>query len=587
MKDENSEVIYVGKAKNLKNRVNQYFSGKIQLPKVQAMVDNIQDFEYIITETELEALILECNLIKRYSPKYNILLKDDKGYPYICITSEAFPKIKLARRMKPDKSKYYGPYVNSTVARQVIDILKKVFNIRDCNRNLPRDIKKSRPCLNYHIHMCDAPCNAYISKDDYNANIKDIYSFLDGNYKSVTENLTDKMRHAADMLEFERAARFRDRIEIINNLQERQRITSTKQDNKDIVGLYRIVNHVCFQVFFIRDGKTIGRDHFFVKAQSDDTNIELMTNFIKQYYTLKSQVIPKKIYLSCEIEDKDLTSQYLTQIADEKIELIVPKRGDNLKLIDLATSNAKEALEIKNLEQNKYKRRLNTILNDLKNALALEKDPVRIESYDISNISGADNIGVCVVFNNALPQKSAYRKFNIKTHYQIDDYASMREVVERRLHRALDGDEKFLPLPDLILVDGGRGHVSSIRAVVTELGLNIPVFGLVKDDKHTTRALTTEHDEIEINRTSQLFKFLTRMQDEVHRFAINTHHSKHKRTSFNSTLTKIDGVGEATAKKLLRHFKSIAAIKSADIIELEKIVSRKIANNVHNHFKNV
>lgn len=584
MFDKNDEIIYVGKAKNLKNRVSSYFrKNSSHTPKVIAMVENIVRFEYIIVGSEFEALVLECNLIKQYQPYYNILLKDDKAYPYIKITmNEQYPRIMLARRVMRDKAQYFGPYLNTKVVNETIDTVKTVFNVRSCNRVLPRDIGKDRPCLNYQIGKCSAPCGNKISQHDYKGQFAKIVDFLNGNHSEVIKIMEQSMQQAAEKLQFEKAAKLRDKMETINHIRDKQKMTSTSLGNKDVVSVADIGSYVCIMLLNIRDGKMINREHFILKNSDKESKESLLTDFIKQHYSL-TDFIPNKILVQYQIEDIELIQQWLSEKCGSKITISIPQKGENAQLIKMAENNAVELLKLHILKTDTGKKKMNDLIYQIKTTFGLENPPMRIESYDISNISGADSVGVCVVYENGVPKKSAYRLFNIQSVEGADDYGSIRETLYRRLENGVENVKGF-ELPDLILIDGGKGHVKAAKEIVEFYKLDIPVFGMVKDDRHRTRGVTTESDEIYIKRTDAIFKFLTQVQDETHRFAITSFHKKHKKSMLKSELTNIKGVGEAKKNKLLKAFKSINAIKDADAEELSKVVDDKTAQNIYDYF---
>ena len=589
MYNSENTVIYVGKAKNLKNRVSQYFhkSGN-HTSKVLAMISNIDHFEYIITSTEFEALVLECNLIKQYMPKYNILLKDDKSHPYIKITlNEDFPRIFLAHKMVNDGVKYFGPYLSSRTINEIIDVIKTVFNVRSCSKKIIEGSSKMRPCLNYQIGRCAAPCAGYISSGEYRKLFDEIISFLDGNYSEIEEKIKGQMLYASENLEFEKAAKLRDKLNAVRRISNRQSAISTTQSNRDIVAFYRDNKTICFQIFFVRSGKIIGREHYIIKNGDEDGNSAVMTDFIKQYYGMNLN-IPPEIVLQYNITDSELIERWLGEKAKSRVKITVPKRGDKLKLVSMAVENAREELKLHFMKYDIKMRKMSDIMLEMKETLGLEKAPVIIESYDISNISGTDSVGVMVVFENGVPKKSAYKKFNIRSTTAPDDYQSMKEVLYRRLSNGIEGEEGFTPLPDIIFLDGGKGQVSAVREITDFMKLDIPLFGLVKDDRHRTRGITTETEEIGIKRTSTLFKFLTEIQDEVHRFAIKTFKAKHKKTVFGSELTEIDGVGEKTRIALIKHFKTIKAIKEASANEILEVkgISKKTAQAIYSYYHN-
>lgn len=596
MKNSDGKIIYVGKSKALKNRVSSYFvNSKSHNVKTKKMVSNVYDFDYMVTDSEVEALILECNLIKKYMPKYNILLKDDKQYPYIKITSkEEYPRIFITRKLVKDGSKYFGPYMSASNTKETLEVIKKLFKIRSCNKVLPRDIGKDRPCLYYHIGQCSAPCANKISKEEYSEMFSQIASVLNGNYSVLTDALTEKMYTASENLEFEKAAGYRDRINHLKALDEKQKIISSNKDNRDIIGLYKDANDACVQVFYMRGGKMLGSEHH-IFENCDDSDSELILSFVKQFY-FNSTNLPKEILIPVEIEDKSEIEQWLSERKGSKVSLIIPKRGDKANSVAMVSRNAEETLKIHKFKRDKEQTDRNEILSSLMKVLNLKNVPHRIESYDISNISGSGSIGVCVVYNNAKPLKSAYRKFNIKTVEGANDYESTREVIFRRICEAYKEDDlikegkldrskaKFLPLPDLILLDGGKGHVNFIRELFDTMGEDIPVYGLVKDDKHRTRALTDSDSEFVIDNDSELFKFLTRLQDEVHRFAITAFRKKHEKSNVHSELDDIPGIGPKKRNRLLMYFTSVNRIKTATYEELCTAVDKRAARSVYNYF---
>ena len=596
MRDINGEVIYVGKSKALKNRVSQYFMNlKSHSTKTDAMVSHVADFEYIMTDTEVEALILECNLIKKYRPQYNILLKDDKHYPYIKITlNEEYPRILMTRRINNDGARYFGPYMSAATVRNVIETIKKIFKVRSCSKKLPQEIGKGRPCLYHHIGQCSAPCCNKISAEEYRESFDQIADVLGGKYKEIIDNLTKKMLLASENLEFERAARYRDKIESIKILDDKQQMISTKDDNRDIIGVYNGEEDSCIRIFYMRNGKMQGSEYFIFENRNLESTT-LISSFIKQYY-YNATNIPKEILISSHIEDMDDISKWLSDMTGHKISIVFPQRGDKVKLINMVCKNAEESLKQYYFKRNREQMEQNKILSDLVEVLNLPHIPYRIESYDISNISGENSVGVCIVYNNAKASKANYRKFNIKTVSGSDDYESTREVIARRINRAYKEQDdinnnrldkklaKFLPLPDLILLDGGKGHVKSIRMLLDTFGEEIPVFGLVKDDKHRTRAIVDENKEYRIDVDSPLFRLLTDIQEEVHRFAITSFRNKKEKSIVASELENISGIGESKRRKLLQTFMSVDRIKSATFDELSDVLDKKTAENVYKHF---
>lgn len=596
MKNSNGDVIYVGKSKLLKNRVSQYFNNsKNHSTKTISMVNNVFDFDYIVTDTEVEALVLECNLIKKYKPKYNILLKDDKQYPYIKITmQDEYPRIYMTRQIKKDGAKYFGPYISSFVVKDTLETIKKVFKVRSCSKKLPQDIGKGRPCLYYHINQCSAPCDNKISAEEYNDVFDKITDVLNGKYSEIIDSLTKQMYEASENLEFERAARYRDKITSLKVFDEKQKVVSTKEDNRDIIGIYQDENESCIQIFYMRDGKIVGSEHY-VFDFDESTKEELISGFVKQYY-FNATIIPKEILLPIEFDDSLEVQSWLSQKAEHKISLVFPKKGEKLKLIDMVCKNAEELLYNYRFKRDREKLKENNILSQLMKTLSLNSPPYRIECYDISNISGAQSVGACVVYKNAKEHKKSYKRFNIKTVEGSNDYESMREVIFRRINNAYKEEEaikngdinledaKFLPLPDLILLDGGKGHVSAIKLLLETLGEEIPVFGLVKDNNHFTRSITDENDEIALNKEDDLFKFLAQMQDEVHRFAIEGFRKRHIDHSLHSKLDDIKGIGPAKRNKLMQTFLSIDRIKRATLEELTTVLDLKSGTEVYNYF---
>lgn len=596
MKDAGGNVIYVGKSKVLKNRVNQYFQKSVNhSPKTLAMVKCINDFEYILTDTESEALALECNLIKKHRPKYNILLKDDKQYPYIKITAkDDFPRVFVTRNLKKDGSLYFGPYMNTISIREALDEIRKTFKIRSCNKKITADGIKSKPCLYYHIGQCSAPCNKMIDKEEYDNSIKQITDVLNGNVKKQIKDLTEKMFEASQNMEYEKAALLRDRINGIKILGEKQRISSAKSANRDVIGICEENETYCIQIFYYRDGKTEGSEYFVIE-EKDSSKGEILESFIKQFYFTNTH-IPSEIILSEEIEDTEAISEWLTETAAHKVLITVPKKGEKLKVADMVVKNAEESLYKYKLSESRGDKRQNEILKKLTKLFNLSNIPYRIECYDISNISGKTSVGAQIVYVDAAPKKSLYRKYNIKDVVGANDYESMREVLFRRFSEGYKEEDaikngnldknsaKFLPFPDLIFLDGGKGHVSSVKELFETLGEEIPVFGLVKDDFHKTRGITDEENEFPLGSKDDLFKFLSCMQDEVHRFAITAHRKKREKDSVRSGLENIQGVGPATRKKLLKHFSGISKIKDASIKELEAVTNRKVAQSIYDFY---
>ncbi len=596
MKNSDGRVIYVGKSKALKNRVSQYFQNTAShTPKTLAMVEKVNDFDYILTDTEAEALALECNLIKKYRPRYNILLKDDKQYPYIKITmNEDFPKIIMTRQVSRDGGLYFGPYMSAFMVKETLDVIKKIFQVRSCSKKLPRDIGKDRPCLLYHLKQCSAPCDGKISREEYREVFHRIENVLKGNNKEIIAELEEKMYKASADMEYEKAGSYRDKIESIKALGERQKVTSAKNDSRDVIGVYFEKNECLIQIFYIREGKVIGTEQFVFETGGAHLG-ETIEAFIKQFY-YASTTIPKEILIPEAFEEMEDIEKWLGSNCGHRVSLVVPKKGEKLRLLEMVSKNAEESFKIHKFKRDKEESDGNRILSQLCQALSLKAVPYRIESYDISNISGADSIGAEIVYVNAKPCRRLYRKFNIKTVSGADDYQSMQEIIRRRMTESYieeerlatgemaKGKEKFLPRPDLILLDGGRGHVNAVKAVMAEFQENIPVFGLVKNDKHQTRGLTDENGEFPIERDSELFKFITCMQDEVHRFAITAFRKKHEKGITNSQLENIKGIGKERRKRLLKYFGSVEKIKKATLDELTIALDKKSAENVYKYF---
>ncbi|MBQ3060907.1 MAG: excinuclease ABC subunit UvrC [Lachnospiraceae bacterium] len=605
MHNEKDEIIYVGKAISLKNRVRQYFQSSRNLSeKIKKMVSNVAYFEYIVTDSELEALVLECNLIKKHRPRYNTMLKDDKGYPYIKVTvSEEFPRVLFARNIKKDKSKYFGPYTSAKAVKDTIELLKKLFMIRSCNRCLPKDIGKERACLNYHIKQCQAPCQGYISKAEYGKQIKGVLEFLGGNYKDIAKNLEEKMKQAAAELEFEEAARYRDLLESVRHIADKQKINDSSFEDKDVIACaiakrdYSEIYESVIQVFFIRNGKLIGREHFHMTNEGEISSTEVISAFVKQYYS-GTPFVPKNILLQTEIEDLELVTQWLKEKRGSGVNIVVPIKGRKEKLVELAFDNAAMVLSKDMDKLYKEDKRIKEALETIKNATGIEKLD-RIESFDISNISGFLSVGSMVVFENGKPKSNDYRKFKIKSVVGPNDYASMREVLERRfLHGISEGREleaagedkmlgSFSHLPDVIFMDGGKGQVNVALEVLKEMELNIPVCGMVKDDRHQTRGLYYNNEIIPIDTHGEAFRLITRIQDETHRFAIEYHRSLRAKGQVHSILDDIDGIGPRRRKALMKYFSSIEEIKKADIDTLAKVPSmdRKSAKAVVDFFE--
>lgn len=589
MKDDNDEIIYVGKAKNLKNRVRSYFtSDSNKSLKVIKMVEKINSFEYIIVENEVEALVLESNFIKEHRPHYNILLRDDKQYPYIMITNEKFPRIMKVRQVLNDKNTYFGPYPNAYAVNDIIDLLQNIFKIRTCNLNFDKGQKLKRPCLNYYIGKCDAPCIGKADETLYDENISQIKEFLKGREENVKNYLNGKMLTFAKDLNFEKAAEYRDYLTSIDSLMERQKVTNINGENIDIIGMYKKEDFVCIQIFFMRDGKIVDREHFIMDDKWQDINEEIMNSFMQQFYSGVSY-LPKEIIVDVEPTDIKLLEKMLFSIKNSKVHIHVPKRGNKVNLVNMARENAVKMLIEFLRKRDERERTKNLGLKNLENTLNIH--PLdRIEAYDISNTSGVNSVGSMVVFENGVKASKEYRKFKIRGVEGPDDYASMREVLTRRLNRAIGAqnqDTGFGKIPDLIIVDGGLGHVNIAESVVYELGFKIPVIGLAKDDKHKTRAIVIDKKEIDLDRNSAIYRFLYSIQEEVHRFAIDYHKNLRSKSITTSELENIKGLGKKRIEKLYSHFKSVKAIKEASIEELEKCegINKNVAKAIYEYFR--
>ncbi len=597
MHDSKDTVIYVGKAKILKNRVRQYFRGSEKhTPKVRAMVSKISYFEYIVTGTEMEALVLECNLIKKYRPKYNILLKDDKTYPYIKVNMQKdYPTVQSTRTLRNDGAKYFGPYIGMGTVKNNLDVIQKIFKPPLCTRKFPEDIGKGRPCLNFHIKNCIAPCTGEISKEEYRSIFEDICDFLAGGHDKLIKDMTEKMMALSEEMEFEKAAILRDRIKAIKTLDEKQRIVnSDKQNDQDVIDVEVFDNKAFVEIFFVRLGKIMGRESFRLD-DAEDRSLALL-EYIKQFYS-RALVIPQEILIGTEIEDRELISQWLTDLKGKKVSIIAPQRGKKADLMKLARKNVEQSIAKYKALKQREEERFNKG-DELAKILGLVKPVNRIEAYDISNISGTNNVAGMVVFKNGKPLKSAYRKFKIKSFEGPDDYSAMREVIYRRFLNALEEEEmlsngqikeadlKFLPLPDVIFVDGGKGHINAVKSMLEEIDFSVPVFGMVKNDKHKTRGLLDGDSEVEIKMTSSLFNFITNIQDEVHRYAISYHRKLRTEALIRSELDNIVGVGEKKRKILLEKFGSIDAISLSSKEELKNSgIDEKTAENIVEYFK--
>ena len=596
MHDKNDEIIYVGKAIVLKNRVRQYFqSSRNQTAKIQKMVSQIAYFEYIITGSELEALVLECNLIKEHRPKYNTMLKDDKNYPYIKVTvNEDFPRLLFARTIKRDKAKYYGPYTSAGAVKDTIELVRKIYQIRSCNRRLPKDIGKERPCLYHHLNQCAAPCQGYISKEEYGNSIKRAVGFLKGNYKEVVEQLEKKMMDAAAEMEFEQAAEYRDLIASVKQISEKQNINQNELEDQDVIALAKAREEAVAAVFSIRDGKLLGREHYHMTGVEDSTMEEIMTAFVKQLYS-GTPFLPREILVQYPIQDEEVIIKWLSEKKGRKVTIAVPKKGRRHNLMELAYKNASTVL-IQDTERIKReeKRTLGAMreLSELLGIPGLK----RLEAFDISNTNGYENVASMVVFENGKKKPRDYRKFKMKTVTGPDDYRSMEEVLTRRfLHgqkvlseRGGKKDEydSFTKFPDVIMMDGGKGQVNVALKVLEKLNLSIPVCGMVKDDNHRTRGLYFNNEEIMFPRGSEAFQMITRLQDEAHRFAIEYHKNLRGKTQIRSVLDDIKGVGPERRKALMRHFKDIQKIKEASLEELTQVdsITEKVAEEIYRFF---
>lgn len=605
MHDRHDEIIYVGKAISLKNRVRQYFQeSRSKTAKIEKMVSRIARFEYIITDSELEALVLECNLIKEHRPRYNTMLKDDKTYPYIKVTmDEVFPRVLFSRTMKKDKCRYFGPYTSAGAVKDTIDLIHKLWKLRTCTRRLPQDIGKERPCLNYHIKQCQAPCQGYISQEEYGKAVAQTLDFLNGKYEPVLSMLEEKMMQASDEMDFETAIEYRELLNSVKQVAQKQKITSQSMEDRDIIAMARDSEDAVVQVFFVRDGKLIGREHFHVSASTAGDDSQIIGSFIKQFYA-GTPFIPREVWVQQEFEEMGLVGQWLTKRRGQNVKFVIPKKGQKERLVELA---AKNALLVLSQDKEKIKREeLKTIgaMKQVGEWLGLS-GVKRIEAFDISNISGFESVGSMVVYEDGRPRRNDYRKFKIKTVQGPNDYASMEEVLTRRFEHGLSEREELMAMetadgepgnlerfgsftrfPDLIMMDGGRGQVNVALKVLERLGLSIPVCGMVKDDNHRTRGLYYQNVEIPIDRYSEGFKLITRIQDEAHRFAIEYHRSLRSQGQVRSVLDDIEGIGPARRKALMRRFKSLEAIRDASLEELSSTegMNRRAAESVYGFF---
>ncbi len=586
MHDNIDTIIYVGKAVNLKNRVRQYFRENTKhTAKIRQMVSHISYFEYIITDSELEALVLECNLIKEHSPKYNTMLKDDKTYPFIKVTThEAYPRVFVSRDIKHGTGRFFGPYTSSKAVNDTIELLCKLYKIRTCNRRLPKDTGKERPCLNYHIGQCSAPCQGYIDEETYRKAIDEVIEFLNGNHTKILGNLMDSMKECAQNMQYEEAAKYRDLIGSVKQVAQKQKITTDDNADRDVIACASDGNDAVVQVFFIREGKLLERDHFHMAVAQGDGISEILSQFIKQYYG-GTPYIPNVIMIQKEIEDADVVAAWLTDIKKTKVKIITPKKGDKEKLVELAYKNAQNVL-LQDTERikNEQKKTIGA-MTEIAKLIGLPAIK-RAEAYDISNTNGVESVGSMIVFQDGKPKKNDYRKFKIKTVKGPDDYKSMKEVLTRRFKRAIEGSKGFEIYPDLIMMDGGRGQVNIALEVLKELGLSIPVCGMVKDDNHNTRGLYYNNKLIAIDTHSEGFKLITRIQDEAHRFAIEYHRSLRSKQQVHSILDGIEGIGPARRKSLMKHFLDIEKIRQASVEELMKAdgITKNIAQNIYRYF---
>ena len=593
MHDETDAIIYVGKAISLKNRVRQYFqSSRNKGVKIEQMVTHIRRFEYIVTDSELEALVLECNLIKEHHPKYNTMLMDDKTYPFIKVsTNEPFPRVMLARKIAKDKAKYFGPYTSAGAVRDTIDLLHKLYHIRSCNRSLPRDIGKERPCLNYHIKQCDAPCQGYISQEEYGKAVAEVVRFLNGNFDGILNELEQKMQKASDALEFEKAIEYRELLNSVKKISQKQKITDSRGEDRDILAAATSGEDAVVQVFFIRGGRLIGRDHFYLRIVKGEKIGNILDSFIKQYYG-GTPFVPGELMVQEELEDVELIEEWLSVKRGGKVTIRVPKKGTKEKLVELAANNAQLVLSKDKERLKREEGRTIGAVKEIEKLLGVSNIS-RMEAYDISNTNGFESVGSMVVYDQGKPKRNDYRKFKIKGVEGADDYGSMREVLTRRFTHGLREREEskelgsFTAFPDLILMDGGKGQVNIALEVLDTLHLHIPVCGMVKDDKHRTRGLYYQNEEIEIDRSSEAFRLITRIQDEAHRFAIEYHKQLRGKGQVHSILDDIDGIGETRRKALMRKYANLDEIKAASVEELAAIPSmnEKVAESVYKFFR--
>lgn len=600
MKDDKENIIYVGKAINLKNRVRQYFQASAShSPKTRNLVLRIRSFEYIVTDTEVEALMLECNMIKKHRPKYNVLLKDDKAYPYIKITTnEDYPRLFMSRSRIKDKAKYLGPYKSALAVTETIDLIHKIWPLRRCRKQIPKEGGNDRPCLNYHIGQCKAPCKSHISYSEYQSMVEEALDFLNGKHRDVMKDLEAKMLQASENMEFEKAAEFRDKITAVKKLEEKQKLDSVSGDDQDVIALARANDEALIQVFFIRAGKMTGREHFMLNGVDSLSRGEILTEFITQYYS-GTPFIPKEVIVEADINDRDVITEWLSSQKGQKVAITLPQKGEKLRLVELAGKNALITFEQFGEQIKREQQRTLGALAEIQNALGIEKPLERIEAYDISNIQGYESVASMVVFEQGKPKRNDYRKFRIKTVIGANDYASMDEVLTRRFsHYKKEKDDliaegksldlgKFTKLPDILFIDGGKGQVSIVENVLRRLNMPIPVCGMIKDDKHSTRGIIFNGNEIVLKYTSEGFKLLTRIQDEVHRFAIEYHRKLREKSQTRSVLDNIEGIGASRRNALLKHFGSIDAIRAAEIEDLNKapFMNIKASEAVYNFFR--
>lgn len=584
MKNADGEIIYIGKAKALKNRVSQYFGSQNRHPvKVRKMVENVDRFDYIVTGSEFEALVLECSLIKQYSPKYNILLKDDKGYSYIRISDGEYRKISAVFNKKDDGSEYIGPYLSSYSVRQSVDAANKIFKLPQCNKVFPRDFGKSRPCLNYYISQCCGLCTGKIKKSDYDEAVDGAIAFLKGDSRDIIADLRVKMEKAAEELDFEQAAKLRDRINSIERIKEKQKVVYKSVEEQDVFATADIDGSVCLAVLRFSNGRLFDSEHFFFDDPGDKESMR--SDFITSYYSMRDN-IPKRVTLDGEVADRELLEQWLSEKKGKKVTVFVPARGEQLEIVNMCRKNAEEKLAIK---KGRTGREI-AVLDELKDLLGLKKTPEYIESYDISHTAGQDSVAGMIVFKGGKPYRKAYKRFSIKSFDGNDDYRAMNEVLTRRFseyEKSKDSTEGFGKLPDLILLDGGVGQVHAVEPVLREFGLKIPLFGMVKDNRHRTRAISGDGGEIAINSKRQVFTLVSEIQNEVHRFSVAYHHQKHAKRGLSLSLTEIEGVGEKRASALLKYFKTMTAIKNAEVDELSKApgITSAVAQNIYDYYR--